>query len=127
MRRRKWRTRFALVASGIGALLVFASVFFERSAALGLAGTGALIIAWLSWTTRKRLRCPDCHGDAESFAKFCPQCGVDGLRAYDGRLAWCASCKRVLGRYRWRDYAVRFCTHCGVRLAASGSTQSPAG
>jgi hypothetical protein len=67
------------------------------------------------------LPCPCCGKATDNgFGTFCPICGRGNLgvsRLWGTR---CDSCGRSLGSYKYRNYPVRYCTHCGVLLHSSG-------
>lgn len=67
------------------------------------------------------LLCPSCGKASDNgFDKFCPACGKDHLRVSRLWGTRCDACGRSMGSYKYRNYPVRYCTHCGVLLHAGG-------
>ncbi len=117
-RRSRLRVRIFLAALAAGIALIPVMIFFtDRVAAmLGSVSIALLVMAVVLFFTQRRLLCPHCQRATETFDKFCPSCGAQGLRRYTSAAARCGVCTRMLGNYKWRNYAIRFCTHCGVQL-----------
>jgi hypothetical protein len=88
---------------------------------LGIAGVFFVALSLALFFTLPRLTCPSCGKATDSgFGTFCPVCGSGALlvsRLWGTR---CATCGRGLGRYKYRNYKIRFCTYCGVLLHAAG-------
>jgi hypothetical protein len=116
------RIRLFLILFVGAVLMTGAAAFGPASWAkpLGVPGTAlifaSLVIVW----KRPRLLCPGCGKPAESFDRFCPVCGADGLRRYQITAAKCDHCGRTLGRYKYRNYLIRFCTYCDALLDRRG-------
>jgi rRNA maturation endonuclease Nob1 len=70
--------------------------------------------------TKPTLVCPACGNSVENFDRFCPMCGAEALRRYQITAAKCDECGRTLGHYKYRNYKIHFCTHCGVLLDRRG-------
>ena len=65
--------------------------------------------------------CPSCHSDVvAALGTYCPECGgtlqqVGALRGFE-----CAGCGLRPSRNRGRNYKVRWCSSCGVKLDEAG-------
>ena len=59
-----------------------------------------------------------------SFGAHCPECGSEKLRpdAPDGliRTVYCEGCGKRLRFGKGRDFVIRYCTHCGLKLDERG-------
>ncbi len=118
--RRRTRLFLKIVASAM--ILIAAALLVPDNWSVWLAGPGvALVFAGLiTRFTTPGLRCTDCGGSAENFDRFCPVCGIDGLRRYQLTAAKCDKCRREFGQYHARNYTIFFCTHCGKLLDPRG-------
>ena len=104
--------------SMIGFLLIFAAVILQGSFAqgLGIAGVAGICLSLLSYLSLPNLKCPSCAKAPDSgIAGYCPVCGGTELQGIH-----CKTCKKSMGAYRFRNYVIRFCTHCGVLLDKRG-------
>jgi hypothetical protein len=70
-------------------------------------------------------RCPACTNETDEYpgqyCHFCPACGGTAI----GPAAWatapeCQTCGIALRFGKGRDFKIRFCTSCGVKLDESG-------
>ncbi len=104
-----------------GALLIGAALLVpdKLSVWIGVPGMGLLFGGMIIFFTVPGLRCPDCGKSAEDFDRFCPVCGTDGLRRILSA-AKCDGCHHTLDHYKFRNYTVHFCTHCGKLLDRRG-------
>jgi hypothetical protein len=116
------RIRLFLTLFVCAVLMTAAAAFGPASwtKPLGIPGAVLVFASLVAMFTRPRLRCPCCGKAAESFDRFCPVCGADGLRRYQITAAKCDHCRRTLGRYKYRNYLIRFCTHCDALLDRRG-------
>lgn len=66
--------------------------------------------------------CPACsHRLDGGFGAFCPECGGRALQAGGWlRAPRCDACGKSMRRGRTRQYKIRACTHCGLRLDERG-------
>jgi hypothetical protein len=118
--RRRIRLFFFLFA---GAVLMTAAAAFgpaRWARPVGLPGIALMVAALGAILRRPRLLCPGCAKPAESFDRFCPACGADGLRRYQFTAAKCDHCGPTLGHSKYRNYVIRFCTWCGALLDRRG-------
>ena len=86
----------------------------------GVPAIVCVLAALITFFTLPRLLCPACGKSADAFDQFCPVCGVEALHRYQVTAAKCEGCGRTLGHYRYRNYKIHFCTHCGALLDRSG-------
>jgi hypothetical protein len=116
------RIRLFLALIGFAVLMTAAAAFGPASwtKPFGIPGTALMFVALVTIFTRPRLLCPCCRKAAESFDRFCPICGAEGLRRYQITVAKCDECGRTLGQYKYRNYVIRFCTYCGALLDRRG-------
>jgi hypothetical protein len=71
--------------------------------------------------TLPALPCPSCGKETgNGFGTYCPACGSSNLRVSHLWGTHCDACSRSLGSYKYRNYPVRYCTHCGVLLHSVG-------
>jgi len=67
------------------------------------------------------LQCPSCGKASDrGFGTFCPACGKAQLRVSRLWGTRCDACDRSMGSYKYRNYPIRYCTHCGILLHAQG-------
>jgi hypothetical protein len=90
---------------------------------VGIPGVGFVALSLALFFFLPALPCPSCGKatDNNRFGTFCPVCGSSQGR----RVSWvwgtqCDACGRSLGSYKYRNYPVRYCTHCGVLLHSVG-------
>ena len=86
-----------------------------------------VILCWLIGMgimfTAPALTCPACLNRIEqTFARFCPDCGSDGVKPGDWcSPAQCPTCGKTFRRGRHGfSYRLRHCTHCGLMLDEKG-------
>jgi rRNA maturation endonuclease Nob1 len=88
---------------------------------LGIPGCALIAFSLLLFFTLPALRCPACSRMSDSAPEtFCPSCGDSHLQVSRLFGTHCDACGRTMGSYKYRNYPIRFCTHCGVLLAARG-------
>jgi hypothetical protein len=102
--------------------LIAASAFGPGNWAVyfGVPGTVCVLAALIAFFTAPRLSCPACGKSADAFDRFCPVCGAEALHPYQITAAKCEECRQTLGHYKYRNYKIHFCTHCGVLLDRRG-------
>lgn len=84
-------------------------------------GTLCIFTSLVLFFTLPGLGCPSCGKAADSgFDRFCPACGSAGLRRKWVTAAHCDACGKNMGSYKYRNYRIRFCTHCGTLLHRQG-------
>jgi hypothetical protein len=72
--------------------------------------------------TLPALPCPSCGKATDNgFGTFCPVCGRSNLQVSRMWGTHCDACGRSLGSYKYRNYPVRYCTHCDVLLHSMGA------
>jgi hypothetical protein len=116
--RKRSFVKFALsgfVLAGIAALAPESLAAYFGVPAIALIGTSLIL-----FFTMPGITCPACQKSAETFDKFCPECGASGLHVDKLLGTRCDSCGKTLGTYKTRNYRIRFCTHCGVMLDQTG-------
>jgi hypothetical protein len=70
----------------------------------------------------KTPRCFNCHYEtrASFFGKFCPVCGDTSLKR-GAFFTKCTNCSKTLKERRsFRNFKIRYCTHCGIMLDKEG-------
>jgi ribosomal protein L37AE/L43A len=61
-------------------------------------------------------------GEAENLPEWqCPSCGKAQLRVSRLWGTRCDACDRSMGSYKYRNYPIRYCTHCGILPHAQGA------
>ena len=116
------RTRLFLKTVASAVILIVSALLVPDQWSVWLGGPGVALVfcGLIIRFTTPGLRCPDCAESAEDFDRFCPVCGVEGLRRYQVTAAQCDGCHRTLGSYKARNYTIHFCTHCGQLLDRRG-------
>jgi hypothetical protein len=69
------------------------------------------------------LTCPGCSNNLrDEPADFCPECGARAVEPRRGiHFPRCTACGKSLNRGpKYRNYKVRFCTYCGLKLDDQG-------
>ncbi|HEY1372293.1 MAG TPA: hypothetical protein VGH50_07465 [Candidatus Binatia bacterium] len=66
------------------------------------------------------LACPACGRGVDGFGAYCPSCGAAGLKRSWLKGTHCDACGKNLGGYKYRNYKIRFCTHCATLLDSAG-------
>jgi len=120
-RYRSHRGRFVAAAiAGIllsGLSLLVPDAVFPWLAYPGVALVGLSLIVFF---TLPGLVCPACGRSADGFDAYCPTCGAAGLKRNRLMGTRCDACGQTLGSYKYRNYKIRFCTHCGTLLDSAG-------
>jgi hypothetical protein len=121
----RYRQRLAafigVLVAGIG--FAFLSIFLPEPLDkwVGIPGVACIFAGLALFFTLPGLRCPACGKAADSgFARFCPACGHAPLRISPLTGTHCSACDRTMGSYKYRNYPVRYCTHCGTLLHRHG-------
>jgi len=112
----------ASVTSRLTRLHGVATEYFAVTAMV-IGASGAILLHLF----RPRLRCIRCKNNLEKrWTKFCSECGSGEITPskFLGWRIWpqCNSCgeKCAKGKYGFRYYKIRFCTHCGAFLTTEG-------
>jgi hypothetical protein len=88
---------------------------------VAIPGVCFIALSLASFFTLPALPCPSCGKATDNgFGQFCPVCGSSNLRVSRVWGTHCDACGRSLGSYKYRNYPVRYCTHCGVLLHPVG-------
>ena len=87
---------------------------------LAVPAVGLIALGLILFFSLPVLPCPACGRSADGFAGYCPSCGAAGLKWSWITGAHCAACGGTFGRYKYRNYKIRFCTHCGALLDRAG-------
>ena len=88
---------------------------------LGIVGGACIVIALILFFSLPALTCPACQKAADgTLDRFCPECGSAGLQKRWMTAAHCDECGRKMGASKYRNYRVRYCTHCGSLLCPGG-------
>lgn len=87
-----------------------------------LAYPGVILVALslIVFFTLPSLTCSACGRSADGFDSYCPSCGAPGLKRNRLMGTRCDACGKTLGGYKYRNYKIRFCTHCGTLLDGAG-------
>jgi hypothetical protein len=121
-RYRKQLARFVLCAVA-GFLLSFAAILVPNFMMewFAIPGIALIALSLIIFFTLPGLMCPACGKATDSgFDRFCPICGKAALKVNRLWGTRCDACNRGMGSYKYRNYPVRYCTHCGVLLDARG-------
>jgi hypothetical protein len=113
----------AVLSGVVGAALSGVSLLVPELYLKWVAIPGVCFIglSLLLFFTLPALSCPSCGQETDNgFGTFCPACGSSNLRVSRLWGTHCDACGRSLGSYKYRNYPVRYCTHCGVLLHAEG-------
>lgn len=119
-RRRLWKAASSGVAGLLlsGLSLLVPEPFLKAVAIPGLCFVGLSLALFF---TLPALPCPACGKATDNgFGAFCPACGNGNLRVSRLWGTHCDACRRSLGSYKYRNYPVRYCTHCGVLVHSVG-------
>jgi len=106
---------------GIG--LAFLSLFLKPPIDewIGVPGIFCICLSLVIFFTLPTLKCPECKKPLDSgFGDFCPVCGHSGLHVNALLGTRCEECNKVLGSYKYRNYSILFCTHCGSKVDSHG-------
>jgi hypothetical protein len=87
---------------------------------LAYPGIALVALSLVIFFTLPGLTCPACGRSAEGFGAYCPSCGAPGLKRNRLTGTRCDGCGKNLGGYKYRNYTIRFCTHCGTLLDSAG-------
>lgn len=89
---------------------------------VAVPGSVLIGLSLLLFFTLPALHCPSCRLLADGGVdRHCPSCGGEQLQKHAVRGTRCGNCGRTLGSTKYRNYTIRFCTHCGIRLSAAGA------
>jgi hypothetical protein len=121
----RYRQRFAafvVVLMGGVALILLAIAFahpWDRW--IGIPGLACMVGSLAIFFTLPTLECPECGETADAaLDRFCPVCGQTPIRASALLGTHCPSCERTMGSYKYRNYPIHYCTHCGTLLDQRG-------
>jgi hypothetical protein len=112
-----------VAVSFLGMCLAFLSLFLAEPLDkwVGFPGMGCVFIGLLLYFTAPALACPACGKATDSgFGQFCPACGHTPIRISRLLGTRCDGCGRTMGSYKYRNYPIRFCTHCGALVHRQG-------
>ena len=106
-----------------GSCLAFLSLFvsapFDKW--VGLPGIACIFFSLVLFFTLPGLNCPSCgRATDSSFGQFSPACGHSPIQVSRLLGTRCAACARAMGSYKYRNYPIRYCTHCGTLLHTHG-------
>ncbi len=87
---------------------------------LAYPGVALVALSLVVFFTLPALVCPACGRSADGFDSYCPSCGAAGLKRNRLMGTRCGACGKTLGSYKYRNYKIRFCTHCGTLLDSAG-------
>ena len=88
---------------------------------VAIPGIGFIVLSLLIFFTLPTLKCPACSGETDNgFDTFCPACGSNHLRVSRLLGTHCDACNRTMGSYKYSNYPIRYCTHCGVLVNRKG-------
>ena len=113
----------SFVAAGVGGFFLSGLSLLVPEALfpwIAYPGVALVALSLLIFFTLPRLACPACGRSADGFADYCPACGAAGLKRRWLMGTRCNACNRSLGSYKYRNYKIRFCTHCGALLDNAG-------
>jgi hypothetical protein len=113
---------FVLVLMGGVALALLAMAFADPwDRWIGIPGVGCIVASLAILFTLPALRCPECSQRTDAaLARYCPACGHSPLRASALLGTHCPGCERTMGSYKYRNYPIHYCTHCGTLLDRRG-------
>ena len=121
-RRYRWQSNlgsYGFIGCVIGTLLLARTWSFVFPIGMALA---VLFLIFFALRSDILPPCPACHGDLDpDFGRFCPECGsVLIWEDLPGGWRVCRSCRHPLRHGKGRNYRIRNCTHCGLRLDEKG-------
>ena len=87
---------------------------------LAYPGVALVALSLIIFFTLPSLICPACGRSADGFDRYCPSCGAAGLKPRPFLGTRCSACGKGMGSYKYRNYKIRFCTHCGALLDPAG-------
>jgi hypothetical protein len=121
-RYRRRRAAFVMVLMGGIALALLSMAFAEPwDHRIGIPGLVCIVGSLAIFFTLPALRCPECQQPADGgFDRYCPACGHAPVRASALLGTHCAACERTMGSYKYRNYPIHYCTHCGTLLDRQG-------
>ncbi len=107
----------------LGICLAFVSLFvaepFDKW--VGVPGIACVFAALLLYFTAPALNCPACTKATDSaLDQYCPACGHAPIRISRTLGTHCDACGRTMGSYKYRNYPIRYCTHCGTLVDKRG-------
>ena len=106
-----------------GIFLVFVALFLPAFLQkwVGVPGIFFVGLSLVLFFTLPGLQCPSCGKSSDSsLDKFCPVCGKDQLKISALWGTRCDACGRKMGSTKYRNYSIRYCTHCGILLDGRG-------
>jgi hypothetical protein len=121
--RYRGRLSKAVASGAAGALLSGVSLLVPEAFLkwVAIPGVAFIGLSLLLFFTLPALSCPSCGKETDNgFGTYCPACGSGNLRVSRLWGTRCDACGRSLGSYKYRNYPVRYCTHCGTLLHAAG-------
>lgn len=122
---RRYRRRlaaFVLALTGGVALTLLAMAFAEPwDRWIGVPGVACILASLGIFFTLPALRCPECSQRTDAgLDRYCPACGHVPMRASALLGTHCPGCERTMGSYKYRNYPIHYCTHCGTLLDRRG-------
>jgi hypothetical protein len=121
----RYRRRLAgfVYLLGAGMALAFLSMFisppFDKW--VGVPGVFCVFLSLAVFFTLPALTCPVCQKRVDSgFGQYCPTCGSPKLNISRLWGTRCEACGKVLGSYKYRNYSIHYCTHCGTHVDSHG-------
>ncbi len=86
-----------------------------------IPGIALIALSLVLFFTLPAPQCPACGKATDNgFDRFCPVCGKEALRISRLWGTRCDACGRGMGSYKYRNYRIRYCTHCGILLDTRG-------
>ena len=119
--RQRMATFILVMLAGIG--LAFLSLLVPEPVDkwVGIPGVVCIFTGLALFFTLPGLRCPNCGKTVGSgFGEYCPACGHAPIEISRLRGTRCRACHRTMGSYKYRNYPIRHCTHCGTLLHGRG-------
>jgi len=121
----RYRRRLSKIAlSGIAGILLSGLSLLVPEPFLkpvAIPGVCCIALSLALFFTLPALPCPSCGKATDNgFGTFCPACGSGNLRVSRWWGTHCDACGRSPGSYKYRNYPVRYCTHCGVLVHSVG-------
>jgi hypothetical protein len=111
------------IAAGLGGIVLSGLSLLVSDALfpwLAYPGVALVALSLIVFFTLPSLTCPACGRSADGIDSYCPSCGAPGLKRNRLMGTPCGACGKTLGGYKYRNYKIRFCTHCGTLLDGAG-------